>query len=614
MLPVEIIATGALSVLGSGTRAVSVGSVGARPVCQARHHAGLAAAGALRPTAAAVDRPLPEGDRAEMLLAAAWADLTCQLNERLPGWRAQRVGVVVGTSAGAMPSMLRAFAAFAGGEPLPSQLARSANYFAPLRAFADLQARRRLQVLAACASSTIALGIGCRWLEDGEVELVIAGGYDALTEFVAAGFDALGATSGTSPAPFRVARDGMLLGEGAGLAALRIAGGAGGSRLLGFGMSSDAVHVTAPDRTGDGLRRAAQRALEDAAVERESIDLISAHATATPFNDAAESRALTSLFGAHAPKLVVHPFKAVIGHTLGAAGVLETLAAVDALDRGIVPAAVGDGPLEPELSCRVLECNEAQSAQRCLKLSAAFGGANAALVIGRSGAGKRGGRHAVELVAVGSPQRVPARSAVGALEAGRVARLDTLSGLVLAAVGELAAEVELAAERTGIVLGSAASTLDVNERFERRRRERGARSVEPRLFPATSPNVAAGYASIALALRGPTLAVASGPDAAVEALRLACELVAWGDAEAMLAVASEATGAVTAAIWSAAGWPLPEPGAVAVLVRRATPTSPRPRLHPGRLAQMQHLGELAPGFPRLLRAVEAAVVSTSLPA
>src|SRR5262249_51465775 len=152
---------------------------------------------------------------------------------------------------------------------------------------------------------------------------------------------------------------------------------------------TDAVHITAPDRTGSGLARAASAAIADASRRASpigpdkpplSIELVSAHATATPFNDAMESRAIASVFqGRVAP--VVHPMKAQIGHTLGAAGVIESLAAMDAIATGVAPAAAGAGEMDPDASALLLSRSEARPLTGALKLSAAFGGANAALVL-----------------------------------------------------------------------------------------------------------------------------------------------------------------------------------------------------------------------------------------
>src|SRR5262249_49908544 len=151
-------------------------------------------------------------------------------------------------------------------------LAGSATYFAPLDyALAEVglaRVARRTQILAACAASTIAIGVATRWLDRGACDLCIAGGYDAVSVFVAAGFEAPRAATASRMRPFRIGRDGMSLGEGAGVLALVREEDTNGApvlfRVAGFGASTDAVHITAPDRTGSGLARAAEAALRDA--------------------------------------------------------------------------------------------------------------------------------------------------------------------------------------------------------------------------------------------------------------------------------------------------------------------------------------------------------------
>ena len=213
-------------------------------------------------------------------------------------------------------------------------------------------------VLTACAASTIAIGIATRWLEAGDCDLVIAGGFDAVSVFVASGFEVLRATtSEVPPKPFCVGRDGMSLGEGAGLFALTRFEKSDAMKahvyIAGSPASADAVHLTAPDRTGDGLARAAEAALANAEVIATDIDLISAHATATPFNDAAEMKALARVMKDHKPTIL--PLKAQIGHTLGAAGVLETLACVDAIERNILPASAACAQID-QISRRSCTC------------------------------------------------------------------------------------------------------------------------------------------------------------------------------------------------------------------------------------------------------------------
>ncbi|MFO7179545.1 MAG: beta-ketoacyl synthase N-terminal-like domain-containing protein, partial [Pseudomonadota bacterium] len=474
-------------------------------------------------------------------------------------------------SAGAMPSMLAAFAAREAGTPL--ELGAPATYFAPVAALAEalrLPSAPCHQLLGACASSTLAIGLGARWVDAGYADLVIAGGYDAVNPLVALGFEALGALTGDVPRPFRAVRDGMALGEGAGLVALapaspeRVARG----HVLGFGASSDAVHVTAPDRSGAGLVRAARHALADAALGSADIDLVNAHATATPYNDAAEARALATLFGAR--PVPVHAFKAVVGHTLGAAGVLETLAALSALEQGVVPGTPGDGPLEPEFKNALPTEARAGRPRAALKWSAAFGGLDVALVLGGPEWGEGPGRRQrvpVALTAVSgavsaeeleSVQRVARRPEV-------VERADPVSALVLTATARLLASSGVAlGPETAVVVGTASATLEVDERFDRRRR--AGRPVEPRRFPATSPNLSAGLCSIAFGLHGPALSVGTGPGASWEALLVAHDLVACGDVERALVVAVEDVGPVVADVFTAAGLPIPSRGARAVLL------------------------------------------------
>jgi 3-oxoacyl-[acyl-carrier-protein] synthase-1/3-oxoacyl-[acyl-carrier-protein] synthase II len=270
---------------------------------------------------------------------------------------------------------------------------------------------------------------------------------------------------------------------------------------------------------------------------------------------------------------VIHPFKAVIGHTLGASSALELLAASDAIHRKILPSACGSGPLDAEVSPRLLSTNERGAASHVLKLSAAFGGANAALVasVDEPRAAPSAEPRAVELIAVGKPVQAPNVEAILAatrLERVQLARLDGLSALCVAAAVEVRDHIG-DPDRTGVVVGTATATLENNERFDVRLRERGARGVEPRRFPPTSPNLAPGQVSIALGLRGPSLAVGAGLGAALEALLVGYDLVFSGDAERVLIIAAEEVGPAVKTIWCAAGWPVPQHGALALIAARA---------------------------------------------
>ncbi|MCC6556259.1 MAG: 3-oxoacyl-ACP synthase, partial [Polyangiaceae bacterium] len=515
----------------------------------------------------------------------------------------------------------RFFAARAGGAGVAelAELARGATYFAPLDASLAAhgleRAPRRTQILAACAASTIAIGVGLRWLDRDACDLVLAGGYDALSVFVAAGFEALRATTATRPRPFRIGRDGMSLGEGAAVLALVREDRARGApillRVAGFGASTDAVHITAPDRTGAGLARAARAALADAACPPSRIGLVSAHATATPFNDAMEARAIQAVLGEApgAPPPVIQPFKAQIGHTLGAAGALELLAAADAVRSSGAPPAASAGEPDPDAPALLLDRAEPRPIDAALKLSAAFGGANAALVLTARPSGRR--PRAPRPVHLGPHAHVitcelDALEAATGLARDRLARLDTLCRLGLAAISALAAQVGPDALRgAGVVAGHALATIDTNEAFDARRRARGARFVEPRLFPATSPNVIAGECAIAFQLTGPSFATGAGLGGALEALRAAAELVAAGDADRIVVVAADDAGPVARQVLSLAGIPdaALARGAVALLLQADPDGSTLPHvdldapLDPaglvGHLALLRWLGDRA---------------------
>lgn len=621
MRPMAILAAGVISPLGEGAAGYAVGELGARPETRVAPDRELTAAGLRRPNAARAPLASSPGvDRAGALLQRAAGSLLQDLERVRPDFRELRLGLVLGTSSGGLGSLTELLAARARGEVLAREQALSASYFGPLRVLErfDLKPLRVTQVLAACASSTVAMGIACRWLEADACDLVIAGGYDALTTFAAAGFEALGATTASVPRPFRRDRDGLALGEGAALVAIsRVSGASPLGYVLGFGIGCDAVHVTAPDRTGAGLARAARAALLDGEVEPARIDLISAHATATPFNDSAESHAIAAVIGATAERVVVHPFKAIAGHTLGAAGTLETLAALSAAQSGILPGAYGEGELESEFPARLCSQNQAGNAAHLLKLSTAFGGANAALVLSphvpRRSAGARPQKR-VRLRALGEPALEPdvARIArVTGVAEQDLERYDRPSLLCLTAASQLLEGQALTSEARktcGVIVGTMSASLEVNELFAARLRERGAKGAEPRRFPATSPNLAPGRAAIAFGLQGLNFSVGAGPAAALEALLLGVELLAAGDAQSLLVLAVEDVGPVVREIFEAADLPQPEPGALAALLD--TGESGLPLESEGLAARLRDTlarpSKTAPGWPLLKRALSSA--------
>lgn len=565
-----VIAFGAVSALGDGERAVGAPRAGAAAPRAVARDVELASAGLLRPFCARVPQEvasLDGGDRATALLVRAADACAAALDSVATDWRARRVGLVIGTSSGAMRTFEQ------GGA------VRESVYLSPV---VDAQLAARLGVarfapfslvLGACASSTLALGLGHAWLASGACDLVLAGGFDAVSVFVASGFEALRATAGEAgPRPFRIAREGLALGEGAALLAL-VRGDEAPSRVHGwvegFGASCDATHLTAPDRGGAGLALAARVALERARFA--DVGLVSAHGTATEANDAAEARALAAL--PEARDAVVHAFKASIGHTLGAAGALEVMAALTAMERGVLPATAGEGEAMPGL--RLLGRAERATCDAALKLSSAFGGANAALALGaasrRSVAGASPparGRDVVvsEAVAV-TGESVTRLTEIDVLAkatgqaADRIARTDGLVRLVLAAVAALEERLGDSLREAGIVVGEGLATLATNTAYLARLRSHGAGRVAPRAFPFTTPNAAAGECAIAFGLTGPAFAVGGGPHGGLEALAVAGDLVRCRVAERVVVVGVDEGGEAA----RAAG-PFAEAGAVALVV------------------------------------------------
>jgi 3-oxoacyl-[acyl-carrier-protein] synthase II len=594
-----VIAFGASSGLGEGEAALGVGAAGeAAPMAIARD-AELVAANLTRPFCARVPVPgLAAGgpgetagrDRATVLLERALAACATELDAALPGWRKMRVGLAIGTSSGGMRAFEDAFAA--GGT---AEGSAAATYLGPvLSADRPCDLEPVAFVLGACASGTIAVGLAREWLLAGACDVALCGGFDAVSVFVASGFEALRAvcTDGT-PRPFRSGRDGLALGEGAAVLALVRAdeafavGASGAVRgfVAGFGASCDAVHLTAPDRDGRGLARAAEQALDDAG--RPQIDLVSAHGTATVFNDASEAAALALVLGARIAVVPLHALKGGIGHTLGAAGALETLAAMHAMKSGIAPASAGSGAVEGGV--RILAHAEAHDATAALKLSAAFGGANAALVLRRdarpsgsadgSANARRGPRDVYvsraaalveDLAAATDPHGLAGKTGYSE---DKLARADLLVRLTLASVvrlGELLAEAgQGTLDGAGIVVGHGLATIDTNAAYLARIRAAGASRGEPRRFPYTTPNAPAGECAVALGLTGPAFAVGGGPHGGLEALAVAADLVRGGVADRIVVVGVDEAGDGSRRVA-----PGTRPGAVALLVS-AEPLSAR---------------------------------------
>ncbi len=252
-------------------------------------------------------------------------------------------------------------------------------------------------VLTACAASANAVGDAAELIRRGAADIMLAGGVEAaICRLGVGGFCSMKALSTRNDEPEKACRpfdrnrDGFVIAEGAACLVLeeRESAIARGARIyaevLGYGLSSDAYHVTAPDPNGDGATRCMQAALEDAGVDASEIDYINAHGTSTPYNDSTETKAIKNAFGEVAYSIPVSSTKSMTGHLLGAAGALESVVSIMALQTQILPPTINLEDPDPEcdLDYVPLEPRRAE-VDVVMSNSFGFGGHNACLVFSR---------------------------------------------------------------------------------------------------------------------------------------------------------------------------------------------------------------------------------------
>jgi 3-oxoacyl-[acyl-carrier-protein] synthase II len=249
-------------------------------------------------------------------------------------------------------------------------------------------------LVSACASGAHAIGEAAEIIRRGDADLMVAGGSEAaITPVAVASFIAARALSEASGDPERVSRpfdlerDGFVIAEGAAVLILESAEHAARrgapvlARLVGYGASADAHHITAPEPNGRGAKSSMRRALDRAELSSAEVDYINAHGTSTQLNDAAEARAIHEVFGDHARSVAVSSTKSMTGHLLGAAGALESLVCVKAIETGMIPPTINLEHPDPE--CDLDHVRGAARRARvdvALNNSFGFGGHNATLV------------------------------------------------------------------------------------------------------------------------------------------------------------------------------------------------------------------------------------------
>ncbi|WP_016835486.1 beta-ketoacyl-ACP synthase [Herbaspirillum lusitanum] len=342
------------------------------------------------PTAAHL--PLRERSRNNRVALAALAQIRPEVETLIARFGPDRIGVVLGTSTSGIAEGEAAFRHYVAHGKFPAQFHYGQQELgSPAAALAMTLGLCGPAYVhsSACSSSAKAMASAARLINMGLCDAVISGGVDTLCDFTIAGFSSLDSVSAERCNPLSINRRGINIGEGAALFLMTSEAAAATVALCGWGESSDAHHISAPDPEGVGAALAIRQALLRAAIAPEQIDYINLHGTATLQNDAMESKAIHQLFGAKTP---VSSTKSFTGHALGAASAIEAglcwLTMQDDNPTGILPPHLWDGQADPALpvlhTVRVGE-SLGRPPRYVLSNSFAFGGSNAALILGRGG-------------------------------------------------------------------------------------------------------------------------------------------------------------------------------------------------------------------------------------
>lgn len=238
-------------------------------------------------------------------------------------------------------------------------------------------------VCNACISGVLALDVAKRYLRAGRYQHIVVAGGDLVTRFTVSGFQAFKAMSDAPCKPFDANRTGINLGEGIGTMILGTNPKEGDSApiiLRGGASSNDANHISGPSRTGEGLHLAIQKAFKDAQSKAEEMDYLSMHGTATPYNDEMEAKALAT---AKLQEVPLNSLKGYLGHTLGAAGLIESIVATWSLRQNKLYSSLGFENLGVSVPLNIIRQTQQQALQSCLKTASGFGGCNAAVVFSK---------------------------------------------------------------------------------------------------------------------------------------------------------------------------------------------------------------------------------------
>jgi 3-oxoacyl-[acyl-carrier-protein] synthase II len=449
---------------------------------------------------------------------------------------------------------------------------------------------------SACSSGLGAVALAATLLRTDELDLVIAGGYDPVSEYAYAGFDSMRLVASGQLRPFCRDREGMKLAEGYAVVVLERAPGRGRSlaEIRGIGESADAHHLTQPHPDGEGALRAIEEALGN--LDRSEIGLISAHATATPNNDASEYAAFTRAFGDRLAEIPAVAFKSHVGHTLGAAGGTELILSLMAMREGVAPPTANVTREDLEFpGIGILEEARTSAIRATVGTSLGFGGANTCVVLAATGEQDKGGAARGAPMTHGSLLREVFVTGVGFLAPGmvgnealaarlrtdgpversltgmlaesdyahlinarRVRRMSEYSKLTLAATALACTNAGIsdvpafAAECSAILGSTHGGAMFCRDYYTQIVRE-GMGAANPVLFAEGVPNAASAQLSLMLGIKGACQTIIGSRTAGLDALRLAALRIASGQWERAIVSAAEEDADVLTAAYRHAG-------------------------------------------------------------
>jgi 3-oxoacyl-[acyl-carrier-protein] synthase II len=437
---------------------------------------------------------------------------------------------------------------------------------------------------SACSSSLSAITLGITLLESHQVDVVIAGGYDTISEYAWGGFNSLRLIATDAVRPFCRERNGMKVAEGYGIVVLERFDTANdrGARIraniAGWAESADSHHLTKPHPQGVGALAAIERSLQRAKLSTSDVDMIAAHATGTPDNDASEYAALAQMFGTDLRRIPVIGFKSFLGHTLGAAGAVELVLSCKAIEDQCVPAIPGVAANEVEYADLNLSVGKTKTARvrATLNMSLGFGGANECVILSNpttpphiSSEQTRPITHAcitgismvlpntfghADFMSIMTPQDGESTPPVTGdineeqlhsyIQTRRVRRMSLPVRLALAAAQMAIEDAEMCDHPNTLanacaILGSTHGSVQYCHDYYNQIVQQGALAANPVLFAEGVPSAASAHVSTTLGIKGSCQTIVGSMTAGLDALALAAMRISSGDADTVLVVASE---------------------------------------------------------------------------